>query len=284
MRYDVVLKKLLSEDLTGWAALLGVAAAESLTLVDTGLQTVQATVDKLILVTGDHPWLIHIEFQTGYHAKIGLRIVRYSGLIEHDMELPVQSVLILLSPDADGIACTGIVERKLPFRKTCYDEFRFDVIRLWQIPAESCLKGGLGTLALAPLCDLRGYELPQIVHFIKSRVDVEITDAAERNEFWASVEILMGAVFDAPFIKALLKGIANMRESSTALAYIEEGRQEGRLVIARKLLVSIGTRCLGEPTESMRNQIEANHDVEVLSRLANRIPDVKSWNELLEVN
>jgi hypothetical protein len=75
-----------------------------------------------------------------------------------------------------------------------------------------------------------------------------------------------------------------MRESSTALAYIEEGRQEGRLVTARKLLVSIGTRCLGDLTESMRNQIEANHDVEVLSRLANRIPDVKSWSELLEVN
>jgi hypothetical protein len=300
MRYDVVLKKLLSEDLTGWAALLGVAAAESLTLVDTGLQTVQATVDKLILVKGDHPWLIHIEFQTGYHAKIGLRIVRYSGLIEHDMELPVQSVLILLSPDADGIACTGIVERKLPFRKTCYDEFRFDVIRLWQIPAESCLKGGLGTLALAPLCDLRGYELPQIVYFIKSRVDVEITDAAERNEFWASVEILMGAVFDAPFIKVLLKGIANMRESSTALAYIEEGRREGieeglekgrvegreeGLVLAtRNLIVDIGTRYLGEPAESIRNQIAANHDIEELSRLAKRILDVKSWNELLEVN
>ncbi|MDB5391136.1 MAG: hypothetical protein JWM11_6782 [Planctomycetaceae bacterium] len=297
MRYDVVLKKLLAEDLTAWASLLGIEGTASLTLVDTGFQTVQATVDKLILVQGESSWLIHIEFQSGYHAKIGLRMVRYSGLIEHDMGLPVQSVLILLSPDADGFACTGIVERKLPFRKICYDEFRFDVVRLWEIPVELFLKGGLGTLALAPLCDLHEHELPEIVNTIKSRVDVEIPDAAERNEFWAAVEILMGAVYEAPFIKVLLDGVANMRESSTALAYIEEGRrkgleqgieqgiergiEQGRENV-RKMLIIIGSQSYGEPAASIRQRVEAIRDSATLVQLAERVSQFKSWDELLQ--
>lgn len=298
MRYDVVLKKLLTEDLTGWASLLGIEDTASLTLVDTGFQTVQATVDKLILVQGEFSWLIHIEFQAGYHPKIGLRIVRYSGLIEHDMGLPVQSVLILLSPDADGTACTGIIERKLPFRKTCYDEFRFDVIRVWMIPAEHFLNGGLGTLALAPICDLQGYDLPRVVHLMKNRVDAEIIDAAERNEFWAAVEILMGAVYDAPFVKVLLQGVANMRESSTAIAYIEEGRLKGveegiekgiekgieigEAGAGQKFLIRIGTRFLGAPAESIRQQINAITDFARLQQLGERVPDAKTWDELLK--
>jgi predicted transposase YdaD len=106
MRYDAVLKKLLTEDPASWVNLLGAEGAETLTLVETEFQTIQATVDKLIRAEGEYTWLIHVEFQAGYHAKIGLRIVRYSAIIEHETGLPVQSVLILLSPDADGPAAS----------------------------------------------------------------------------------------------------------------------------------------------------------------------------------
>jgi flagellar biosynthesis/type III secretory pathway protein FliH len=99
-----------------------------------------------------------------------------------------------------------------------------------------------------------------------------------------------------------------MRESSTALAYFEEGRrkgieeefqvafakgfaegfakgfEEGQLLAARMFLLSFGTRRLGAPTEAICDQIEANRNFDELMGFINRIQDVKSWSELLEVN
>ena len=62
-------------------------------------------------------------------------------LVEYGHRLPVLSVLLLLAPDAGGSAINGILQRCLPSR-TCYDEFRYQVIRVWELPETDA-----GTLA-----------------------------------------------------------------------------------------------------------------------------------------
>lgn len=280
MRYDAVLKRLLSDDPIAWANLLRLKGCGPLSFIDVEFHTTTARVDKLILVDEPQQWLIHIELQTSYQPGIGLRIVRYSGFVEYELELPVMSVLVLLTPDADGAECNGICHRKLPFREIWYDEFRFEVIRVWQQPAEFFLQGGLGTLPLALLSDIEFDELPDAIDQIKRRVDQEIPTEADRTEFWSTTEILLDAVYDDTVVQSLLKGIANMRESSVVIRYLEEGRQEGRQEGLRHFLYRMGTRRFGEPDDTTRQRIDAISDFDQLEQLAERILEASGWNEL----
>jgi predicted transposase YdaD len=283
MRYDSVLKRLLDGDPTAWTKLLDLEGIGPLTLVDTEFHTTSARVDKLIHVEAPQKWLIHIEFQMAYEKAIGLRIVRYSAMIEYELKLPVMSVLVLLTPEADGAECQGTIRRYLPNHEICYDEFRFKVIRVWQQPVEFFLKGGLGTLPLALISAVTFEDLPQVINEVKRRVDVEILVEADRTEFWATAEILLGAIYEKVVVELLLKGIANMRESSVVIGYLEEGRQEGRQEGAqhlRHLLLGLGIRYLGEPDDAVRRRIESISDLNLLERLTASVVDATSWNEL----
>lgn len=288
MRYDAVLKRLLEGDPEAWMKLLNLEGVGPVRFLDTEFHTTTARVDKLILVDGEEKWLIHIEFQSSYDRTIALRIIRYSALIEYESKLPVLSVLVLLTPDADGPECNGFRRRVLPFRSICYDEFRFPVIRIWKQPSEFFLSGGLGTLPLALLSDIEFDELPQTIEQIKRRVDVEILSSAERTEFWAITEILLGAAYEAALVESLLKGIANMRESSVVLRYLEEGRleglqeglEEGSRKEARNFLVRMGTHRWGAPSPAVLSRIEAIADLEEIERLGLQVLDAKNWSEL----
>lgn len=76
-----------------------------------------------------------------------------------------------------------------------------------------------------------------------------------------------------------------MKESSTYQAIVEEGRQEGRrqgaLIEAKKLLRLVGDRRFGAPDIGIAQAIEAIDDVARLEDMAWRLADATSWQELL---
>jgi hypothetical protein len=73
--------------------------------------------------------------------------------------LRVRSVLVLLRPEADGPAVTCNVRHVLPEDDDYYLDFRYHVVRIWEVPAEQLLAGGLGILPLAPIAAVQ----PEIV-------------------------------------------------------------------------------------------------------------------------
>jgi predicted transposase YdaD len=60
-----------------------------------------------------------------------------------------------------------------------------------------------------------------------------------------------------------------------------EGEAKGRVQEAREVLLRQGQTKLGEPSERVRDEIEAMSDLERLNALLDRILDVSSWDELL---
>jgi predicted transposase YdaD len=101
-------------------------------------------------------------------------------------------------------------------------------------------------------------------------------------ELWTATKVLLGLRYDAPFIEGLLQGVLTMKESTTYQAIVEEGRQEGRQVEARRMLLQLGEhRFGGPPGESERAALEAIASVEELERLILRLLDVETWTELL---
>ena len=74
-----------------------------------------------------------------------------------------------------------------------------------------------------------------------------------------------------------------MRESTTYQAVLNEGRDEGRVAEARRMLLMLGGDRFGEPSEAIRGGIDVIHDVERLERMSQRVyaTDIHDWEGLL---
>jgi hypothetical protein len=81
--------------------------------------------------------------------------------------------------------------------------------------------------------------------------------------------------------RQLFRGARVMRDSDTYLAILDEGREEGRLEQAKKLLLRFGQKSLGAPGERVTATLAAFTDLERVESLFDRLSEVRSWEELL---
>jgi hypothetical protein len=72
-----------------------------------------------------------------------------------------------------------------------------------------------------------------------------------------------------------------MKESSTYQAILEEGRGEGAIAEARKLLRSFGDDKFGPPDARIAASVRGIDDLARLEELCDRLKTAKSWPELL---
>lgn len=202
-------------------------------------------------------------------------MLQYNVLLRNRHSIPVRSVLILLRPRAAGRGATGQVEWRLPSGKP-YLAFEYEVMRLWQIPPETLFKGGIGTLPLLPLSQVTRPELPRLIREMSSRFDRE-AQKSDVDSLWTDTYVLMGLEYEKAFVNQLLRGVRSMKESVTYQAILEEGREEG----SRRMLLALGTKRFGKPPVKIRKAIAAITEPVVLERLAVRLLDVETWNDLL---
>lgn len=274
-QYDATTKHLIELAPQDWLALCGHDVRAPVRMVDSDLSTITTIADKVVRVEQSAPWIAHFEFQASYDRDIGLRLLRYNVLIEYRHQLPVQSILILLKPESDGPAASGVTRRSLP-NGTCYYEFRFQTIRVWKLPVEELLAGKIGTLPLAPITDVAIHRLPVILRSMSKRVEKEILPE-NRNEFWMATSLLMGTRFTNSKVDDLLRGVINMRESSVAQAYLQEGREEE----ARNMVLEVAKDRFGEIDPKLKQFVDAISDVKRLERLTIRAGKASTWEELL---
>jgi predicted transposase YdaD len=276
-RFDAILKHLPEAYPQDWARFAGVNSPVS--VMDADVSTVSAAADKVLRVEERSPWILHLEFQASRDAKLGRRLLHYNVLLGVRHALAVRSVALLLRPQADGRELTGQVRWNLPGRQP-YLEFDYEVIRLWELPPEELLAGGLGTLPLAPLTRVKRPELPEVIRVMEGRLDRE-ADRATANSLWTATYVLLGLEYDEEFTRQLLRGVRSMKESVTYQAILKEGREEGREEEALRILLALGTKRFGKPTAKIRRSLAQITDRERLEDLATQILDVRSWADLL---
>jgi predicted transposase YdaD len=272
--FDATLKELVETYPRDWIAQLGLSAAGPVDVVDADLSTVTAQADKLIRVQEPEPWLLHLELQASRDPHLARRVLKYNVLVFDRDELPVESVVLLLRPEANDPGLTGFLRYQSSRRSSL--EFSYDVIRLWERPVDTLLTGGLGTLPLAPLGDVRPEALPGVIRHMDERFTRE-TAPGEAATLWAATYILMGLRYPSELTAQLLQGVSRMRESSTYQAILAEGRAEE----ARRLLLLVGGERFGPPDERTRTTLESIDAVERLEQLIQRLLQVSSWEELL---
>ena len=293
--FDVTMKSRVKQDARSWVIFAGdysVGEAElledkDLFIEDSDLTTVTTTCDKVIRVGGASPYLLHLEFEAGGGSKVPKRCCRYNDLLDYEHNLLVETTLILLRKEADDPSITGVYER-LKQNGTINHLFHYKVIRVWELPVEYFLNGGIGTLPLAPLSNVSPEDLPFVMMQIEERIKKELPQD-EIEEFWTDVYLLLGLKYENEKAISLMKGVVGMEASSTYKAIVERGiligETRGIQLEARNVVLNMGKAIFGEPSQETIKKIESVPTIEELHKLQMRlILGLNTWEEFFLVD
>ena len=152
--FDATLNRLIDIRPDDWAAcfarLAGIPPGPSVA-VDTDLAiTLQA--DKVFRIDGPKPSLLHLELEANPRLGIPRELMRYNILVDHQHDLPVRTVLVLLRPKALASDMTGRYVRSAVDGSTI-TEFHYIVERVWERSVDFWLESGPGLAPLALLTD-----------------------------------------------------------------------------------------------------------------------------------
>src|SRR5918911_1459438 len=140
---DDTLKHLTELSPQDWVVRGGWAPAPA-TVIDADIATIAGAADKVIRVAGSPDWLLAVDFQAGHDTAAKLPdLLLYNSALFRRHGLPVRTLLVLLHRGADSPRLTGLYERGFPGEP--FDAaLRYRVLRVWEVPAEAWLSGGLG--------------------------------------------------------------------------------------------------------------------------------------------
>jgi hypothetical protein len=283
--FDATLKEIVRRHVADYAAEFRLPGMT--TVLDVDLSTVSAATD-VVLGDANPPRreLATLDFQSGHDDFLDDRILMYHGILRNRYHLPVHSVVLLLRPEAFRPAITGGVRYDTAGGRGKMD-FRYERVRLWEIPAEQLLATGIGTAALAVLGRLperRDTEagLEAVFREFDRRLRIEV-QPAEAKDLRASVRVLMGLRIEKAAARALVERVTTMEESTVYQVIIEKGEARGRIAEARETLLKFGTRSLGKPSATVRKALDAIGSLARLHRMQDELPNVDSWKALLQV-
>ena len=287
-KFDAANKHLLETYPADWIALAGLPPGSAVHVVDGDLSAVSASADKLIRVDATQPYIAHFEPQAGPEADLDQRILVYTVMAWRRLKLPVLSVVLLLRPAALTPEVTGRIS--VNWSPEHELKFGYKMVRVWELPVKLVLEGGVGTLPLAPIAAVKKMELPAVIDAMKRRLDHEVPPE-EARDVWTATGILMGLRYSREAVSVLLKGVANMEESTTYQEIIEKGMERGlargletgRLAEGRSILMRRGSKRLGAPSPHIEAALNAITDINKLEDLVDRLIDggAKTWDELL---
>jgi len=160
-------------------------------------------------------------------------------------------------------------------------EFTYEVIRLWERPAEDLLAADLGVVPLAMLGKLPGnLSLEEGLSAIARRVVERLTLEAPSDQgkkLLTEALLLTGLRVRRDLAARIFRGVRAMQESDTYLAILDEGKEQG----LRELILIQGEDRFGTPSESVKAGLESITDLSRLKRIGRQILSVSSWQELL---
>ena len=172
--------------------------------VNADVSTVTAAADKVLLIHADQgDFLQHIDFQSGPDASLPRRAHCYNALLEERHGLPVEIVVVLLRPEANLKVINGLYRHWLPTTGEPYLQFRYRLVRVWELPVDRLLQAGLGMLPWAPISAVSSKDLPDVIARMEQRLKAE-ADPARTGEFWTATKVFLGLRYEAEFVEQLL--------------------------------------------------------------------------------
>jgi predicted transposase YdaD len=291
--FDAASKHLIESRPQDWLRLAGFPVPKSdadIRIVDADLSNVMTTAaDKLIRVDNplgaSGPYLAHIEFQSSADSALDTRVLTYNVLIRRRHALPVWSAVFLLRPQALVPGVTGKVVDQLD--EIARLDFSYHLVRVWELPTQDVLSGGLGILPLAPITAVTESELPPVIEKVRRRLAAEMP-VQEGREFLLAMRVLMGLRYQEKLTESLMQSIAEMKDSIEWQKIYRTGKAEGKaegvavgmVEGERAVVIRQATQRFGTPPEAILRRITSIDNAEELSQLALKLLNVSSWDAL----
>lgn len=288
--FDSVFKDLLEKDPSGWIELAFGPVVGLARVVDADISTVSGAADKVVVIEGPSPSIVHFEAAASWDATLPARAMGYNAMHHRRHLLPVDTVIVLLRPEADHPRLTGNYSVASPMSGLAHS-LEYAIVRVWLLDLERLLSGPLGLLPLAVVTDQARARLPEVVRRLSLRLESEAAPE-ERKDLLTDAFILAGLRLPPEAVQQLFRGGPAMRESSTYQLILEEGREvgreegrevgreEGRRAGLVSSLLLVGDRRLGEPSPQIRARIEGEVDVARLEEWLRQVLQVESWTEV----
>ncbi len=151
LKFDATLKGTVKEDPAGYAVRFGLPPGKPVSLLDVDLSTLTAATDAAIGVGDPLEEIADLNFQSGPDPRLPDRVLLYNSALHFRYGVPIRSIVVLMRTKADHANLTGILAYGDGKHRL---EFHYDVVRIWEQPAESFRDPG--RLGLLPLAVLEG--------------------------------------------------------------------------------------------------------------------------------
>ncbi len=281
MPFDATLKDLARDCPADFLATFDRPPAGPLVLLNVDLSTVTTAAD-LVVGVGDPPAeVVHVDFQSSAAAWKHADILAYNALLYVAHHVPVHSLVILLRPQVAHANLSGVVSYAAGSGRGSM-VFTYEVVRLWQRPADELLAGALGTTPLAMLGALpQGVALPDALTAVAKRLIERLEREAPRErtrKLLAAAFLLTGLRVRREVARDVFRGVRAMRDSDTYLAILDEGREEQ----IKKDILRLAQKRFGPPDESLTARLNGITDLERLERLLDRLLEATGWQDLLD--
>src|SRR6266851_3607858 len=151
--FDATLKDMGRESPRGFLSVFDQPPVLSTRLLNVDLSTVTRATDLVIGLGEPLVEIVHLDFQASAAAGKHADLMAYYALLFAHYAVPVHSLVILLRPKAAHANLNGEVRYEpRPGRGSM--AFSYQVVRLWEYPADQLLAADLGVAPLAMLGSL----------------------------------------------------------------------------------------------------------------------------------
>ena len=279
MTFDATLKDMGRDSPQGFLAAFDRPPTGPVRLLNVDLSTVTTAADLILGL--DDPLAEIIDFQSSAAAWKHADLMVYNALLYAHYHVAVHTIILLLRPEAAHSNMNGVL-RYAPRPGRGRMEFDYEVVRLWERPAEELLAADLGVVPLAVLGRLpKDLSLEDGLSAVAQRLEARLTTEAppdRAKKLLTEALLLTGLRVRRDAAARIFRGMRVMQESDTYLMILEEGEEKA----TRESILVVGEERFGPVEETVRGQLANITDLARLKRMHRRAVKAANWQEILE--
>jgi hypothetical protein len=281
LTFDATLKDMGRESPRGFLAAFDRPPAGPVKPLNIDLSTVTTAADLILGLGEPLREIIQLDFQSSAAAWKHADVMVYNALLFAHYRVPVHTIIILLRSQAAHPNLNGSV-RYAPRPGRGSMDFAYEVVRLWERPAEELLAGDVGVAPLAMLGRLpEGVSLEEGLTAVAHRVVERLLNEAppdRARKLLTDALLLTGLRVRRDVAARIFRGVRAMEESDTYLMILEQGEEKA----TRESILVVGEERFGPPEEAVRVQLANVTDLQRLKRMLRRAVTAANWQEILE--
>ncbi|MBI1918644.1 MAG: hypothetical protein HYS12_28455 [Planctomycetes bacterium] len=281
LTFDATLKDMGRQSPQGFLTAFDRPPAVPVKPLNVDLSTLTTAADLVLGLGEPLEEIVHIDFQSSAAAWKHADLMVYNALLFAHYHVPVHTIVLLLRPEAAHANLNGVVGYA-PRSGRGSMHFSYQVVRVWEVPAEELLAAGPGVAPLAMLGRLpEGLSLEAglaaVAQQVVARLEKEVPPDRVKTLLTDAL-LLTGLRVRRDVAAKIFRGVRAMQESDTYLMILDEGAAK----TLKEMILLQGEDQVSAPDEAVKARLNGITDLDRLKRMLSKTPKAASWQEILD--